>query len=73
MSVQNALESLYECLANENDNIDHHILNLKSALKENGDKQAEIDPARLFQNNREGRKMLQSYCKRRGVKIVFKK
>jgi hypothetical protein len=72
MTVETALEGLYESLSNDNEDIDLHISNLKNALKDEQRKHVEIDPERLFQNNREGRKMLQSYCKRRGVKIIFK-
>ena len=71
MNKEQALENLYSCLANENEDIDMHIRNLKDALKQSGEKQVQIDPNKLFQNNREGRKMLQSYCKRRGVKVTY--
>ena len=33
--------------------------------------EASFAPERLSQNNRSGRKMMQSYFKKRGVKVVF--
>ena len=72
-TVDEALEAVYVSLANDNQDIDLHIKNLKNALKNAEEKQAVLDPQRLFQNNREGRKMLQGYFKRRGVSVVFKK
>lgn len=72
LSLDEARTAIYESLANDNKDIDLHIDNLKAVLRETGDKEAVLDPAHLFQNNREGRKLLQSYFKRRGVKIRFK-
>ena len=70
-NVEQATEAVYHSLANDNQDIDLHIDNLRSALAAEGKKEAVIDPARLVQNNRSGRKLMQSYFKRRGVKIVF--
>jgi hypothetical protein len=36
-----------------------------------GAKEAVFDPAKLAQNNRQGRKMMQSYFKKRGVTVTF--
>ncbi len=72
MTIDQALENIYTSLANDNEDIDLHIKALRAAMAESGAKQAEIDPARLYQNNREGRKMMQAYFRKRGVKITFK-
>ena len=71
LSIEQATEAVYESLAADNLDIDLHIANLKSALSAAGEKEAKIQPDRLVQNNRAGRKMMQSYFKKRGVKIVF--
>ncbi len=55
----------------EKEDIDLHIDNLKAALVNAGAKEAVFAPERLTQNNRAGRKMMQSYFKKRGVKVVF--
>jgi len=70
-TVQQALEDIYASLHNNNDGIDAHIAALKAAMASSGEKEAVIDPARLAQNNRAGRKMMESYFRKRGVEIVF--
>lgn len=72
LTIEQATEAVYTSLNNDNEDINAHIENLKSALTAAGKKEAELDPARLAYNNREGRKRLQSYFKKRGVKVSFK-
>lgn len=72
LSVLNATEAIYGSLADGNRDIDLHIANLKAIMMQTGLKEAVFDPARLVQPNREGRKMMQSYFKRRGVTVKFK-
>ena len=72
MSVETAIEAIYESLTNDNEDIDTKIKDLKDALKDEGQKEALFDPDRLVQNNREGRKRMQSYFKKRGVVVKFK-
>lgn len=67
--LDEALENIYASLNNDNEDIDLHIANLKKALAP--EKTVTVDPARLAHNNREGRKMMQSYFKRRGVIVTF--
>lgn len=69
LTKEQALENVYASLTNDNEDIDLHIAALKSAL--GGEKAVTIDPARLPQNNRQGRKMMQSYFKKRGVIVTF--
>ena len=71
LQIEQALEDIYTSLHNDNEDIDLHIANLKTALTAAGQKEAVIAPARLWQNNREGRKTLQAYFKKRGVNVVF--
>ena len=73
MSLEEATEAIYEALEKDNEDIDLKIKDLKEAMKVSGTKEAKFDPARLVQNNREGRKRMQSYFKKRGVKVVFEK
>ncbi|MCB9988121.1 MAG: hypothetical protein H6868_02165 [Rhodospirillales bacterium] len=70
-SVTAAMEDVYTALANDNDDIDAQIAKLKMALAAAGQKEAVFNPARLPQPNRAGRKMMQSYFKKRGVKVSF--
>lgn len=71
MTVSEALEQIYASLANDNLEIDARIRDLKTALAAEGLKEAVVEPGRLAQNNRQGRKMMQSYFKKRGVAVVF--
>lgn len=71
LSVSQALENVYASLMNDNDDIDTHIDALKDALKAAGQKEAVVQPSRLAQNNRQGRKVMQAYFKKRGVSVTF--
>ena len=72
MTIEEATEAIYGSLNNDNEDIDTHITNLKQTLSQAGKTEAEFEAERLSQNNRQGRKMMQSYFKKRGVKVVFK-
>ncbi len=69
--VSDILEDIYASLHNDNENIDTLIADLKSSLAAAGQKEAVIDAGRLAQNNRQGRKVMQAYFKKRGVTISF--
>lgn len=71
-AVDEAIEAIFLSLENDNNEIDNRIKDLKAALATDGEKEAVFDPTRLAQNNREGRKRMQSYFKKRGVKVVFR-
>jgi len=71
LSVEQALENIYTSLHNDNDDIDAHINHLKAALAAKNEKEIAVDPSRLVQNNRQGRKLMQSYFKKRGLLITF--
>jgi hypothetical protein len=71
ISVEQAIEDVYTSLDNNNEDIDLQIAKLKDALSAAGQKQAVFKPERLAQNNRAGRKMMQSYFKKRGVTVTF--
>jgi hypothetical protein len=71
LTVEQALENVYSSLRDDNRDINTHIDALKAALAAQGKKEIEVDPSKLAQNNRQGRKMMQSYFKKRGVRVVF--
>ena len=70
-TVAQTIEDIYTSLHNDNVDIDAHIANLKQALHAAGQKEAVFAPSRLAQNNRQGRKMMQTYFRKRGVTVVF--
>lgn len=71
LTVNEALEKIYESLANDNVELDAAIKDLKTALAAEGLKEAVVEPTRLAQNNRQGRKLMQSYFKKKGVTVTF--
>jgi hypothetical protein len=70
-TVEDATASIYASLQADNADIDLHIAALKAAMKRTGMKEALFDPARLAQNNRAGRKLMQAYFRQRGVTVKF--
>jgi hypothetical protein len=72
-ALEKALEDIYTSLRNGNENIDAYILALKIILHGQDMKSVLVDPAKLVQPNREGRKLMQSYFKKRGVIVEFPK
>jgi hypothetical protein len=70
-TVEQVLENIYTSLQSGNEDIDTHIGRLKTALAASGQKTVAVETARLAQNNRQGRKMMESYFKKRGVTITF--
>ena len=71
MTIQQALEQVYTSLNNDNEGIDACIANLKTAMIEEKAQTVEIESIKLPVPNREGRNMLKSYFKKRGVKVKF--
>jgi hypothetical protein len=71
-SVAEATDRIYASLKADNAELDLHITTLKAALARAGATEAVFDPAQLVQNNRSGRKLMQSYFRQRGVKVTFK-
>lgn len=71
LSLTEAMDNVYASLRANNTDIDVHIAALKAALAKEGAKEAVFDPAKLAQNNRQGRKTMQSYFKKRGVVVSF--
>ena len=70
-TVAEVTEAIYAALQADNAGLDEGIASLKAALARAGVKEAVFDPARLAQNNRSGRKLMQAYFRQRGVKVAF--
>lgn len=71
MNLDAAKEAIYQSLENDNEDLDLHIGHLKTAMKEAGQKDVTFQAGRLAQNNRQGRKVMQAYFKKRGVIVKF--
>lgn len=70
-TLAEAIDRIYESLQADNADLDVHIATLKAVLARAGLKEAVFDPARLVQNNRSGRKLMQAYFRQRGVTVKF--
>lgn len=68
-AIQTALDHIYASIGNDNEDLDQHIAALKQAMGK--EKTVIVDPARLAENNRSGRRHMQSYFKKRGVIVEF--
>ena len=71
ITVSDAIEAIYASLENDNEELDAHILALKGAMAREGVKEATFENARLAQPNRQGRKLMQSYFRKKGVAVGF--
>ena len=71
LTLNAAVDNIYASLAANNEELDSHIAALKGVLARDGLKEATFEPARLAQNNRQGRKLMQAYFKKRGVVVNF--
>ena len=70
-TVKVALDAVHASLDDNNQGLDAAIAALKAALAAQGAKTVTMEKERLPQNNRQGRKMLQTYFKKRGVVVEF--
>lgn len=66
-----AIENIYASLNNDNEDIDLHIQALKTTFTDGQKATITINPERLVHNNRTGRKMLQSYFRKKGIIVGF--
>lgn len=71
LTLEEAVDNVYASLKDDNRDIDAHIAALKAVLAREGLKEAVFEPARLAQNNRQGRKTLQAYFRKKGVAVSF--
>ncbi len=71
ITVSAAIDAIYASIKNDNEDIDLHIAALKATMAREGVKEAVFEPAKLAQSNRQGRKIMQSYFKKKGVAVSF--
>lgn len=71
LTASQAIDNIYASLKANNEDLDVHIAALKAAMAREGLKEALFDSSRLAQNNRQGRKLMQSYFRKRGVAVTF--
>jgi len=71
LTLAQATDNIYASIKNNNEDIDLHIAALKAAMARDGVKEAVFEPSKLAQSNRQGRKIMQSYFKKKGVAVSF--
>lgn len=71
LTLSAAIDNIYASLKANNADIDVHIAALKAALAREGVKEAVFDVSKLAQNNRQGRKLMQSFFRKKGVAVTF--
>lgn len=71
LTLAEATAAIYTSLEADNADLDLHIVALKSAMAREGAKEAVFETARLAQPNRQGRKLLQAYFRKKGVAVSF--
>ncbi|MDZ7600684.1 MAG: hypothetical protein U1A06_04850 [Hoeflea sp.] len=71
LTLTEAIDNIYLSIKNDNEELDAHIAALKAVMKREGIKEAVFDPSKLAQSNRQGRKIMQSYFRQKGVTVSF--
>ena len=71
LTLSQAIDNIYTSIKNNNEELDVHIAALKAAMTREGVKEAVFEPGKLAQSNRQGRKIMQSYFKKKGVSVSF--
>lgn len=71
VSVSEAIEAIYVSIRNDNEEIEAHIGALKAAMAREGVNEATFETSKLVQPNRQGRKLMQSYFRKKGVAVGF--
>lgn len=72
LTVSQAIDAIYASIKDDNRDLDLHIAALKAAMAREGAREAVFEPAKLAQNNRQGRKLMQAYFRQKGVTVGFK-
>ncbi|MEM5495374.1 hypothetical protein [Hoeflea sp. AS16] len=71
LTLTQAIDNIYASITNDNEELDSHIAALKAAMAREGVKEAVFEPSKLAQSNRQGRKIMQSYFRKKGVAVTF--
>ena len=71
LTLAQAIENIYASIKADNEDLDNHIAALKAAMAREGAKEAVFEPAKLAQSNRQGRKLMQAYFRKKGVAVSF--
>ena len=71
ISLQQAIDNIYASLKADNAELLERIAELRAAMAREGVKEAVFEPAKLAQNNRQGRKLMQAFFRKHGIIVSF--
>ena len=71
LTLAKAIDNIYASIKADNEDLDNHIAALKAAMAREGAKEAVFEPSKLAQSNRQGRKLMQAYFRKKGVAVSF--
>jgi hypothetical protein len=71
LTLAQAIDNIYASIKADNEDLDTHIAALKAAMAREGAKEAVFEPGKLAQGNRQGRKLMQAYFRKKGVPVSF--
>jgi hypothetical protein len=71
LTLAQAIDNIYASIKADNEDLDTHIAALKAAMAREGVKEAVFEPGKLAQSNRQGRKLMQAYFRKKGVAVGF--
>ena len=71
LTLPQAIDNIYASIKADNEDLDNHIAALKAAMAREGAKEAVFEPSKLAQSNRQGRKLMQAYFRKKGVAVSF--
>lgn len=71
ITYSQAIDAIYASIRADNEDLDTHIAALKGAMSREGVKEATFETAKLAQPNRQGRKLMQAYFRKKGVAVGF--
>jgi len=71
LTLEQAIDNIYASLKADNADLLDHISALKAVMAREGVMEAVFEPSKLAQNNRQGRKLMQSFFRKKGVTVSF--
>ena len=71
VSLPQAIDNIYASLKADNAELLERIAELRAAMAREGVKEAVFEPAKLAQNNRQGRKLMQAFFRKHGIIVSF--
>lgn len=71
LTLAQAIDNIYASIKADNEDLDNHIAALKAAMAREGAKEAVFESSKLAQSNRQGRKLMQAYFRKKGVAVGF--